>query len=251
MREREHFENNEQEPKFIGRITLLRHGQTQYTEVYPDLTKEGQDTIQKSAEQIAANLKRDEEVVIVASDRARAQGTAGIIKKILKHNTEIKSVTGITSAAQRDPAKASEMINEILAEGKGIEAVDYAYIHDPRFDDEKIWEPKKEIQKRFFRNLEYTIRAFKLVAKHKELPKPHLIAVTHFEILNPLIEEVLNVKYPEGQTLKHGELIEISISDPSREGENADVVIMNINFRGISKTVGFDRKNRRLISLGK
>ncbi len=240
-------ENREKEPEFLGRITLLRHGQTEYTNIYPDLTKEGMETVRKSAEQIAANLKADEEVVLMASDKARAQGTAGIIKEVLDHQKEIRTVPGITSMAMRDQGKGMEMIHELLKEG-GVPAVDYAYTHDPRFDDAEVWEPRDEIQKRFFSNLEYAIRAFKVVAKHEDLPKPHLIAVTHFEVLSPFLQDVFDLKHPEDPTLKNAEAVEISVQDPSVDGENSDVVFLEISFRGNTKTVGFDRKNRRLIS---
>ncbi|MFA6354473.1 MAG: histidine phosphatase family protein [Candidatus Paceibacterota bacterium] len=238
----------EKEPKFIGRITLLRHGQTEYTDIYPDVTEEGKETVRKSAEQIAANLKEDEEVFLMASDKVRAQGTAGIIKEVLKTDKKIRTVPGITSMAMRDKQKGNEMIQELIAEG-GVPAVDYAYTHDPRFDDAKIWEPRDEIQKRFFSNLEYAIRAFKVVAKHKELPKPHFVGVTHFEVLNPFLDEIFDLKHPEEPTLKNAEVMEISIQDPSAENENSDIVFFKITFREKTKTVGFDRKNRRLVSI--
>lgn len=241
------IENQEKEPKFIGRITLLRHGQTDYTEIYPDLTDEGQETVRKSAEQIVSNLENDEEIVLMASDKARAQGTAGIIKDVLGHNGEIRTVNGITSMAMRDRKKGMETINEILEKG-GVPAVDYAYTHDSRFDDAEVWEPRDEVQKRFLSNIEYAIRAFKVVSKHEELPRPHLIAVTHFEVLSPFLHEIFDIKHPEEPTLKNAEPIEILVKDPSTENENSDIVLLEVKFRGDTRTVGFDRINRRLVN---
>lgn len=245
--QKDSIEQQERGPKYIGRITLLRHGQTQYTNVYPDLTEEGQETVRKSAEQIAKNLKEDEDVVLVASDKARAQGTAGIVKEVLRHDKEIRTIPGITSMAMRDPERATEMINEFLAKG-GVPAVDLAYTHDPRFDDAEIWEPRDEVQKRFLSNIEHAIRAFKVVARHEELPTPHLIAVTHFEVLSPFLKNVFDLKHPEDPTLKNAETVEISVKDPSRENENSDVVFLEISFRGNTKMTGFDRRNRKLLS---
>lgn len=237
----------ERESKFIGRITLLRHGQTDYTNVFPDLTQEGEETIRKTAEQIALNLQQDEEVTIMSSDKARAQGTAAIIKNVLEHEREVRIVPGITSMAHRHPERSIQMINEMLAEKGSVQAVDYAYTHDPRFDDAELWEPRNEIQKRFFRNIEYAIRAFKRVAEHEDLPSPHLVAVTHFEVLSPFVGKIFNLKHPEEPTLKNGELIEMSVLDPSQGQENSDVVLLKMTFRGMKKTVGFDRKNRDLV----
>lgn len=236
------------EQKYIGRITLLRHGQTEYKDIYPDLTEEGKDTIRRAAEQIAVNLKNDEDVMIVSSPKARARGTADIVRAILHHDSEVRMIPGITSMATRDPEKAMDMINEFLADD-GIMAVDYAYTHDSRFDEKDIWEPRDEIQKRFLRNLEYAIRGFKRIAKHAELPKPHLIAVTHFEVLSPLLSDIFQLKYPEEPTLKHGELVEIDAYDLSLEGENSDILLLKIHFREKTRSIGFDRRNRKIILL--
>lgn len=241
------IETIENEPKLIGRITLLRHGQTEYTNVYPDLTEEGQETVRKAAEQIAKNLSEDEKVFLMASDKARAQGTAGIIKEVLEHDDEIRTIPGITSMAMRNPERAMEEINEFLSNG-GVKAVDYAYTHDPRFDNAEVWEPRDEIQKRFLRNIEHSIRVFKRVAKHDNLPRPHLIAVTHFEVLSPFLSQIFDLNHPEDPTLKNAEPVEIYVKDPSSENENSDVVLLEISFRGITKTVGFDRSNRKIIN---
>ncbi len=241
------IETQEHEPKFIGRITLLRHGQTEYTDVYPDLTEEGQETVRRSAEQIAKNLREEEEVLLMSSDKARAQGTAGIVKDVLGYKGNIRTVKGITGLEMRNREKGMEIINEMLADG-GVPSVDYAYTHDPRFDDAEIFEPRDEIQKRFMTNIEYAIRAFKTVAKHEELPKPHLIAVTHFEVLSPFLHQIFDIKHPEDPTFKNAETVEISVIDPSAENENSDLVFLEVSFRDHIKTIGFDRINRRLIN---
>lgn len=247
------IESKEQE-RFVelGRITLLRHGQTEYTDEYPDLTAEGTATIEKSAAQIAKGLRHDEEPTIVSSDKARARGTADIIKEKLGYPKDVKIQPSMSAMELRDQERAKAIFEELLAENKSahseeapVRGVDRAYLHDQRFEDATIYEPRSEVEKRFFRNLEYTIRAFNVVRKHEELQKPHIIGVSHFELLGQLSEQVFNLTERGEEPLKHGELIEIEVLAPEERGE--DIVELQIFFRGEQKRVGFDRHSRTLL----
>lgn len=246
-------ESKEQEHLIeLGRITLLRHGQTEYTDEYPDLTVEGKATIEKSAAQIAKGLRNQEEPIIVSSDKARARGTADIIKEKIGYPKDVKIQPSITAMELRDRERAKAIFEELLADNKSthseeapVRGVDRAYLHDQRFEDAAVYEPRSEVEKRFFKNLEYTIRAFNVVHKHKELQKPHVIGVSHFELLGQLSEKVFNLTERGEEPLKHGELIEIEVLAP--EENNQDQVELQIFFRGEQKRVGFDRHSRTLL----
>jgi broad specificity phosphatase PhoE len=105
------FERREEELRLIGRITILRHGQTRYTNEFPDLTELGKETIAKSAEQIASGLDPDEEIAMYSSDRARAQGSASIIKERIGHSGEINVRRSIGQTHFKDPQKAQEIFD--------------------------------------------------------------------------------------------------------------------------------------------
>ena len=256
---RDDIETREGEPRFIGRITVLRHGQTRYTNQFPDLTELGTETIERSAEQIAFGLDPEEEISMYSSDQARTQGTASIIKERIGYPGEVRIQRSIGMNRLKDPVAAQEIFDQIIAEEgasefeKGaVPAVDYAYTHDPRFEDSEIFEPRSDIEKRFFRNLEYTIRGFEIVAdktdEEKEslhLKRPHLIATTHFELLHSFVQRVFNLDYPKDSTLKHGELVEIYVYDHPASGDG--LINLIVRFRGEERTVVFDRKQRTLI----
>src|SRR5438552_1204464 len=115
-------ENKEKrEEQRIGRITLLRHGQTKYTDQYPDLTELGQETIAKTAEQIALGIKSKEGLRILSSPTVRAQGTAGIIKEKIGHMDEIKVQPSLGMNRIKDKEKAQAIFDEIEAEGNKAE----------------------------------------------------------------------------------------------------------------------------------
>lgn len=258
---KEHSENLEsqaekketREQERIGRISVLRHGQTQYTDIYPDLTDLGKATIEKTAEQIAAGLSPEEQAVLLTSPTVRAQGTTGIIKEKIGHEGEIKIQSSLSMNRIKDQAKAQLVWDELKLEGNKVEqesgafhGIDYAYTHDPRFENAEIFEPRSQIEKRFFNNLEYAIRAFEVVAKHPDIPKPHLIAVSHFELLNHFVQKVFKLKHPQDPTVKNGELIEINLMESTEDKQNK-ITNLEVSFRGLKRTVKFDRKARTII----
>ena len=70
--------------RFLGRAIFLRHGQTDYTDVFPDLTEEGAETITKAAESIKSIID-GQQITIISSPMVRAMGSACIVAKILRY----------------------------------------------------------------------------------------------------------------------------------------------------------------------
>ncbi|MBI5467325.1 MAG: histidine phosphatase family protein [Candidatus Kerfeldbacteria bacterium] len=243
----------------LGRITLLRHGQTKYTEQYPDLTTEGQETIRRSAEQIAASLNPDNEAVAMfRSEAVRAAGTADIIKSGIGHDDEVRVRPSLNPMIQHDPEQARQVFEELLAANQAAEAqaqktgsfpmLDKSYLTDPRFENAEIYEPRSNVEHRLFRNIEYAIRAFEVVAKHPELKRPHLIGVSHYELLGQLANRVFGLLENDAQTLKHGEPLDIRVlSTEDPEHPSVDPIELEVSFRGQTKTVLFDRKTRDIV----
>ncbi|MBD3328443.1 hypothetical protein GF340_04015 [Candidatus Peregrinibacteria bacterium] len=71
-------------------IIFVRHGHTTYSEIYPDLTDEGIQSVNETAGKIKKIIenKNPKSVKVVCSPAPRAQGTADIIIKELNISTK-------------------------------------------------------------------------------------------------------------------------------------------------------------------
>lgn len=219
--------------RFIGRAIFLRHGQSDYTEIFPDLTDEGKQTIVSSANKMKYAVKAHRDVMIISSPKSRALGSSFIIAEVLGYKGGIKKEPNISSFAIRDKERAKTILYDPLDTGRtlqdefesrgGIVAVDLAYTHDPRYEDGKILEPRSEVRKRFYKYLAGLVR--QLIA----CPLiPCIIHVSHYEVLYHFVESLFKLDYTRDQTLAHGEIIEVSFYDIG----NNDIVEMDVKFRG-------------------
>lgn len=208
--------------RFIGRAIFLRHGQTDYTEIFPDLTEEGKQTIVSSANKMKYIVKAHRNTIIVSSLRSRALGSSFIIAEVLGYKGEIKKEPNISSAAIRDKERSKAILDEFMSQG-GITAVDLAYTRDPRYEDGEILEPRSEVRKRFYNYLAGLVRQLitcQLI--------PCIILVSHYEVLYHFVGFLFKLDYTRDQTLAHGEIIEVSFYDIG----NNDIVEMDVKFRG-------------------
>jgi broad specificity phosphatase PhoE len=63
-----------------SQIISIRHGQTKYTNIFPDLTEEGMENIRKTAEQLKPIIQRfGRNIRILSSPAPRALGSASIV----------------------------------------------------------------------------------------------------------------------------------------------------------------------------
>jgi len=249
-----------QEPSPLGKITLLRHAQTEYTDVYPDLTETGQEEAAKRGREIKqAVAEGNHDVMIASSPNIRAQGTADIIKKELKgeeqtdlqegtaSDDEIRIMRAIRSFDIHDRGAAMiellEHVGDVTDVVERIKKVDVHYAHDDRFEDRvDLWEPRSKVEKRFFRGMEYAIRSFTKYNEKGGDKLPHLVAVSHFEFLNHFVEKVF--KLPKEELLDPGEKIEIDLLKQS--GDNENHIILVVTFRDQTREIVFDRETRSI-----
>lgn len=226
--------------RFLGLVIFLRHGQTDYTDVFPDLTKEGIETIAKSAKLINPFVANYQNVVIIASPLARAQGSAAVIAKVLGYKDKIRLEPNIQAAIvkDKDRQKAKALFYEHVSNG-GIRALSVAYGKDPRYEDGKVIEPRSEVRKRF---LGYFSKLVRRLFISQQLPLC-LIHVSHYETIYHLVETLFELDYEKDEPLGHGEIIVISIYDIGIE----NIVEIEVTFR--EKTVRkkfFDYKNKEI-----
>lgn len=224
--------------RLLGRAIFLRHGQTEYTDMFPDLTRQGIRTIKKSAGLIRPIAEEHQSVAIVASPMVRAQGSAAVLVNELKYEGKIKEEPAIAAAIAKDKKRGKALFDEYIANG-GMRALCVAYGTDPRFEDREVIEPRSEIQKRFFGYFAHLIRCL-LISQQSP---PCLIHVSHYETLYHFVERLFKLDYKKDEPLGHGEIIVVSIFDIGIE----NIVEIEVTFR--EKTIRkkfFDYKDKKI-----
>jgi hypothetical protein len=104
-----------------------------------------------------------------------------------------------------------------------------------------IIEPHLHKKDRLYRSFEYLIRWFdKYPAEGKT---PHMIAVSHFEIITHIIDDVFGIENMKGyHTPNFGETVHIEAFDSGDE----DRVLLKVKYNEFAKDVYFNRKNRSI-----
>ena len=219
--------------RFLGRVIFLRHGQSKYTDIYPDITEKGVETITKSANLIKL-LLNNSSAVIITSPAARAQGSAAVIARIIKYQDKIRKEPAIEGAIFNNKILGQALFNEHVERG-GIRALDMAYGTDSRYENSEIVEPRSKVRKRFFEYLAKLTNA--LLKRQSPLD---IICVSHYEILYHFVEHLFELDYTKDEPLGHGEIIAVSIFDVGLQGMDVDVVEIEVTFR--KKIVGQIRR---------
>lgn len=191
-------ENKEEPRKLIGTLVLTRHSETKYTEQYPDLTEKGIEMANKQGARLGNELKEaDKDRVYISSPSPRALGTNDIFRKKIekrgsKNNTTVHKSDQIRAADIYDKEEFEQRINNILEkysnDPKAVWKVyDESTVLQKNKDGTDMIESKSKIRTRTMRALEYLIRSF---CSSKNKKPPSVIATSHFEIINPIINQI-------------------------------------------------------------
>ena len=221
--------------RFLGQAVFLCHGQTKYTNVFPDLTEEGIKTIKKTAVLIPF-INGNQNIAIFSSPKIRALGSASIIAKELDIRQKIIETPKLSAIEIRDKKRAKELFDEFFR--KGIQAYSIAYGTDPRLEDGVIVEPRSAVQKRFFSFFSDLAKWF-MANMNSPL---RIVAVSHYEVLCHLVESAFNLNYETDDPLEYGEIIMVSIY-----GGIKNTVIIEITFRKKTLKKIFDYKRERFL----
>lgn len=243
----ESSQEQEKQPfEILGKVSIMRHGQTEYTEQYPDITELGAQQIGEQGAKLKEKIDTEkEDVMIATSPSARARGSGDVLKEKLGVE-ETQVMKALRSAQIRDRAEALKMINDIIGPERDVSKMDQAYAHDDAFEQRvEVWEPRSKVEKRFFRGIEYITRAFSRYGAAEKNKIPHLIGVSHFEFLNHIAAKVFNLDEKQQDQLKFGEMIEMTFLKKSNEEDKKRVPIL-ITFRGEAKEIVFDRETRTI-----
>jgi broad specificity phosphatase PhoE len=212
--------------RLIGRAVFLRHGETEYTDVFPDLTEEGQLTIIKSAKKIEkVFLAQNDGLMLCCSPAKRSGASAILIGKHLKFEGFIGDNTLLSPVEVRDKEKAKEIFDEFILSG-GHRALSVGYATDERFEDPAVFEPRSQVKKRFYRFLKSLAKSML-----KWDQRYFVICVSHYEVLYHFVESVFQLDYKKQDPLTFGEPIYISFyKDPKRKNFG-----LSVEFRGVTK----------------
>lgn len=242
-------EAKEEAPRLLARVTFSRHEETEYTGVGRDLTDRGIARAQQKGRTITQ--EKGAPVVIGHSPRERAKGTAEAIEEGVREEVGESveprwiRIPGLRSSDVHD-REAHERLSEEL--GPTQEAWADAHYYKPEFyDNPNAFETNEEKRARMYRELERLISFLeKKPSSDKEVP--HLLFVSHFELISLLLDDVFEIKsFESTNTPSFGQHVDIEIYEPLPSGD----VPIGIHFNGLTKTVLFDRKLRRLVAQSK
>ncbi|MDB4978760.1 MAG: hypothetical protein JWM56_946 [Candidatus Peribacteria bacterium] len=201
----------------ILQLIFLRHGETAYTHVFPDLTEIGKQTVVQSAHLITKILDPTTHISFRSSPAARAQGSASILASELGYTEEIYIVPEIAPLAFVNREAGMNLLQEYVQKG-GRKAVDKAYDTDDCFEDAAIFEPRTIVKKRFFGYIQTLI----LEALKGDQFEQTIIHVSHFECLHHLANRFLDLS-SNYRTLENGELIILDVVKKS--SDNGEIIL--------------------------
>ena len=252
------IENREAEPKHnIVVVDFLRHGSTEYLENFTseekkkqmngefpcDLTPEGEAEVRKTAEQIVQMVDPNNEIVVLWSSPAwRAQGSEDFIRELLtEKGIEIYKDSPISSMRnfdQHDKQFMNNIWKKLAPTGKSAEVI---YSSDPEFQEKnEKFESQPEVRKR----AEKVFNWIRYLSEHADLKgkRLHVIGVSHFEFINPIMEDIFGHKVEEGYGVQKGECMTIKFDYNPADKE----MVISADFRGEHKDgINFDKNKRK------
>lgn len=234
--------SKEKEPKFLFKVTLLRHEKSLYKNTGHDLTSEGAER----APEIGKKLRKEgtandeDDIYLIHSPQARAKGTLDFVAQ--GANLENKPKRSIDQLRMSDMLDFDAFIKrskELGGNGELI-AKDH-YTHPMHSIGSEVIEPHESKKKRLYRTCEYLIRWFEHHPSQEATP--HVIAVSHFEIITHLINDVFGIENIGRYSAPlHGEAVYIE----AYEGGEKNKIILKVTYEGKTKEVYFNRENRSI-----
>ncbi|MEI6022363.1 MAG: phosphoglycerate mutase family protein [bacterium] len=245
--EKINFETKENIPKYnITKVDFIRHGSTKYEEnnlskeekdllgenIPLDLTPEGEEEVKKSAEEIIKKINPEKEIVVLWSSPAwRAQGSESIINQMLNNAGILvykdSSINQMRSFDQYDKDYMDSVWKKIAPIGTSSELL---YARDPEFQSRNDkFESQPEVKER----AEQVFNWIRYLNEHINLEDKnlHIIGASHFEFLNPIMEDIFDFRVENGDAFKKGENISIQFNFNKETKETS----ITADFRGVHK----------------
>ena len=161
------------------RIAFIRHAESTYSSVYPDITEAGIQRLLQTAEELCHFLPVPHS--IIASPAARTQGSAHVLAQAMGYQSEIITEPLLSDMAYANWPAAKMIFEESKLENGGVENI---YDIDNRFEDAAIFEPRSFVRNRFYQYLKKLINNLKQTTDSQDI-----LVISHFEILNHFVQK--------------------------------------------------------------
>jgi broad specificity phosphatase PhoE len=256
---KEFNENIEHEPKHnIVIVDIMRHGTTEYKEFEMtaeeksklektprDLTEQGEKEVKETAEKIINTIDPEKDIVVLWSSPAwRAQGSEEIIKELLEENgIEVYKDSAIKTIRNFDQ-KDKEYLGQIWEKAaQAGQPTDLVYAKNPEFQEKSDkFESQPEVKVRaehFFNNIRRIAESIDLKGK-----RLRIISVSHFEVVNPIMEDVFCYKVEDNQGVRKGENMSFTF-DYEKDSKNMEI---SGDFRGKHiENISFDKNEKHFV----
>ena len=193
----------EKEPQHnIVIADFIRHGETEYKNHGLDLTTRGVKQVAESAKKIAESIDKEKDIVIIWNSPAtRAQGSGRILRQVLReHDIEIHSVSEIR--LMRNCDVKDEEYSKYLFRTMKLVDIQRGYAKGEIVNNNQF-EPQESVKKRAGR----VYAGIASLARSAELQGKRLriIGASHFEFLNPIMEDIFGCKMDEGEEMRFSE----------------------------------------------
>ncbi|MCR4285579.1 MAG: histidine phosphatase family protein [Candidatus Kaiserbacteria bacterium] len=231
----------------IFKVTLMRHEEPFYKDIGHDLTEKGILGAIATGKRLkgAGHINDSDEIHLFHSPKARARGTLEFVAEGagISHG-EKRSINQIRSSDIPDLEGFLQRVEELEHDQEAI-AKDH-HTNDALYESSPDFiEPASKKKQRLYRAFEYLIRSFE-----KRPPKnsntPHVFAVSHFEIVTHLIDDVFGIEnMGKYNSPAFGEAVTIEAYSTG----DSDKVRLKIGFNEHTKEVCFNRKTRSIEEL--
>jgi broad specificity phosphatase PhoE len=236
--------NKETTERPLFKVTLMRHEEPFYKDEGHDLTPQGVENAKATGKRLkeSGHISDSDEIHLFHSPKARAKGTLEFVAEGAEISHEGKrSSQQIRASDIPDLEGFMKRVVELDNDSEAITKDHYTnaelYENNPDFI-----EPSSKKKRRLYRAFEYLIRSFD--KKPQENPNtPHVFAVSHFEIVTHLIDDVFGIEnMGRYNTPAFGEAVTIEAYTTN----DKDKVLLKVVFNEHKKEVHFDRKNRSI-----
>lgn len=234
--------NIEMSLKPLFKVTLMRHEEPYYKDEGHDLTPEGVERAKETGKRLkeGGHISKTDKLHLFHSAKPRAKGTLEFVAEGAEIPHESKRESGqLRMSDMYDREAFLVRANELNFDP---EALAEDHHRNPMYEERPdIIEPHSNKKKRLYRALEYLIRSFDKVRGEEDTGTPHVIAVSHFEIITHLVHDVFGIEnLGKYNAPAFGEMVNIE----AYKTDSPDKILLKVSFDGKTKYVYFNRKER-------
>jgi len=223
------------------KITLMRHEEPFYKDEGHDLTPQGVENARVTGKELreAETISEEDEMYLLHSPKPRAKGTLDFVAE----GAELTDVPkrSINSLRQSHIPNREVFMDRVAELGNSQEEVAKDHYVNPMYENNPDFiEPNSKKKERLYRSFEYLLRW--LERQPQENPKtPHILAVSHFEIVTHLIDDVFGIETTgKYNSPSFGERVNIE----GFRTDNPELVSLKVTYNEQTKVVNFNRTTR-------